>query len=93
MVIGESKDLLLALLADETPEIFKAVGAGFERLCTGAIDCGCRVILNQAAQAHNGTQRFGSTQVEGPLSPLSTFLAKNPGSADPVMALADHRRM
>ena len=32
VVVGESKTLLFALLADETPNIFKAVGAGFERL-------------------------------------------------------------
>ena len=39
MVIGEGEDCLFALLADQTSEIFKAVGAGFERRGAGVIDC------------------------------------------------------
>jgi hypothetical protein len=55
MVVGEGEDFLLSLLAEQPTKIFKSVGASFERLCTGVIDGACRVILNQAAQAHNGT--------------------------------------
>ena len=61
VVVGEGEDFLLSLLDEQPPKIFKSVGAGFERLGTGAIDGVRRVILNQAAQAHNGTQRLGST--------------------------------
>ena len=55
VVVGEGEDFLLSLLAEQPPKIFKSVGAGLERLGTGAIDGVRRVILNQAAQAHNGT--------------------------------------
>ena len=55
MVVSEGEDFLLTLLAEQPAKIFKSVGASFERLCTGVIDGARRVILNQAAQAHNGT--------------------------------------
>ena len=32
MVVGESEDFLLSLLAEQAPKIFKSVGASFERL-------------------------------------------------------------
>src|SRR3981081_3164441 len=84
MAVGEGKGFLFTLLADQAAKIFKAVGAGFKRLRASAIDCSSRVLLNQSAQAHDGTQRFGSAQLEGPLSPLTTFLADNRCSADPI---------
>jgi hypothetical protein len=46
-------DCLFGLLADQTSKIFKAVGAGFERLGAGVIDGASRVLLYQIAQAHN----------------------------------------
>jgi hypothetical protein len=55
MVVGEGEDFLLSWLAEQPPKIFKSVGASFECLGTGVIDGARRVILNQAAQAHNGT--------------------------------------
>jgi len=60
MAIGEGEDFLLTLLADQTPNIFKAVGARFERLGTGGVDSASRVAIDQTAQAHDRTQRFGS---------------------------------
>ena len=61
MVVSEGEEFLFSLLAEQPAKIFKSVGASFERLGTGSIE-GCRrVIPNQAAQAHHGTQRFGST--------------------------------
>ena len=55
MVVGEGEDFLLILLAEQPTKIFKSVGASFERRGAGGIDGVRRVILNQAAQAHNGT--------------------------------------
>ena len=90
MVIGEGEDGLFALLADQTSKIFKAVGAGFERLGAGVIDCASRMLLYKVAQAHNRAQRLDSSCVKGPLSPLTAFFAKNPGSADPIAARTKH---
>ena len=53
MVISEGEDCLFALLADQTAKIFKAVGAGFERLGAGVIDCARRMLLYKVAQAHD----------------------------------------
>ena len=53
MVIGEGEDCLFGLLADQTSKIFKAVGAGFERLGAGVIDGASRMLPYQLAQAHN----------------------------------------
>jgi len=53
MVIGEGEDRLFGLLADQTSKIFKAVGASFERLGAGVIDCASRMLLYKVAQAHN----------------------------------------
>jgi len=53
MVIGEGEDGVFGLLADQTSKIFKAVGAGFERLGAGVIDGASRMLLYQVAQAHN----------------------------------------
>ena len=53
MVVGEGEDFLFTLLTDQTADIFKAVGAGFERLGTGGVDCASRVTIDQSAQAHN----------------------------------------
>ena len=39
MGIGEAENLLFALFADQSSEIFKAVGAAFERLGAGGINC------------------------------------------------------
>ena len=61
MVVSEGEDFLLSWLAEQPTKIFKSVGASFERRGAGGIDGVHRVILNQAAQAHNGTQRLGST--------------------------------
>jgi len=69
MAIGEGEDFLFTLLADQTPNIFKAVGARLERLGTGGVDCASRVAIDQSAQAHNGTQRFGPSRIKGALSP------------------------
>ena len=69
MALGEGEEFLFTLLADQTPNIFKAVGARFERLGTGGVDCASRVAIDQSAQAHNGTQRFGSPCVKGALGP------------------------
>ena len=71
MVVSEGEDFLFSLLADQPSEIFKSVGAGLKRLQTGGIDCARRVVLDETAQAHNGTQRFGSPRVKGALSPES----------------------
>src|ERR1700759_4215927 len=90
MVIGEGEDCLFGLLADQTSKIFKAVGAGFERLGAGVIDGASRMLLYQVAQTHNGAQRLDSSSVKGPLSPLTAFVAKNPGSADPIAARTKH---
>ena len=38
MGLGEAEDLLFGLFANETSKIFKAMGAGSERLGTGAVD-------------------------------------------------------
>ena len=72
MAVGEGKGFLFTLLADQAAKIFKAIGAGFERLRAGGIDCSSRVLLDQSAQAHDGTQRFDSAQLKGALSPLTT---------------------
>ena len=69
MAIGKGKELLFALLADQTPDIFKALGAGFERLGTGGVDGAGRVAIDEAAQAHDGAQRFGPSCLKGALSP------------------------
>src|ERR1700761_4421544 len=90
MVIGESEDGLFGLLADQTSKIFKTVGASFERLGAGVIDGASRMLLYQVAQAHNGAQRLDSSSVKGSLSPLTAFVAENPGSADPITARTKH---
>jgi peroxiredoxin len=54
MAFDEGEDLLLRLLADQTPNILKAVGTGFKRLGTGGVDCASRVTIDEPAQAHNG---------------------------------------
>ena len=60
MAVGEGKGFLFTLLADQAAKIFKAIGAGFERLGAGGIDGSSRVLLDQSAQAHDGTQRLGA---------------------------------
>ena len=67
MAVGEGKDFLFALLADQAAKIFEAVGAGFKRLGAGAVDGSCRVLFYQSAQAHDRTQRFGSAQLYRPI--------------------------
>jgi hypothetical protein len=69
MALGESKDFLFRLLAEQTPDIFKAVGTRSERLGTGGVDGASRVAIEEPAQAHNGAQRFGPSCIKGPLSP------------------------
>src|SRR5271166_2366702 len=86
VAIGEGEDFLFTLLADQTPNIFKAIRACFERLRTGGVDSASRVAIDEAAQAHNGTQRFGSPCVKGTLGPLSALFSENRGSADPITA-------
>src|SRR5258708_25104017 len=86
MAVGEGKVFLFTLLADQAMKIFKAIGAGFERLSAGGIDGSRRVLLDQSAQAHDGTQRFGSAQFKGALSPLTALLADGRCSADPITA-------
>src|ERR1700738_5582728 len=92
MVFGEAEDLLFRWAADQAAKIFKAIGAAFDRLRAGGIDCSSRVLLDQSAQAHDGTQRFGSAQLKGALSPLTTLLAYDRCSADPIAAGTDDRR-
>ena len=53
MALGEGEDFLFTLLADQTPNIFKAVGACFERFRTGGVDSASRVAIDESAQAHN----------------------------------------
>jgi len=65
MALGEGQDFLFTLLADQAAKILKGVRAGFKRLGAGAINCGGRVLFDQSAQAHDGTQRFGSARLEG----------------------------
>jgi hypothetical protein len=89
MAVGEGKSFLFTLLADQATKIFKAVGASFERLRAGGIDCSRRVLLDQSAQAHNGTQRFSSAQLKGALSPLTAVLTDDRGSANPIAAGTD----
>jgi len=55
MVLGEGQDFLFTLLADQAAKIFKAVGAGLERLGAGTVDRSCRVLLEESAHAHDGT--------------------------------------
>ena len=55
MALGKGQDFLFTLLADQATKIFKAVGAGFKRLGAGAVDCSCRVLSYQSAQAHDGS--------------------------------------
>ena len=93
MVVSEGEDFLLGLLANQPSKIFKSVGAGFKRLGAGGIDCASRVVLDQSTQAHNGTQRLGSSCVKGALSPESAFLTQNRGSANPITAGTDDRSM
>jgi hypothetical protein len=75
MALGEGQDFLFNLLADQAVKIFKAVGASFKRLGAGGINCGGGVLLDLSAQAHDGTQRFGSAQLEGKRwkNPTSVF--------------------
>jgi hypothetical protein len=84
MAVGEGKSFLFTLLADQAAKIFKAIGAGFKRLRAGSIDGSSRVLLDQSAQAHNGTQRFGSAPLKGALSPLTALLTYDRCSADPI---------
>jgi len=65
MAFGEGQDFLFTLLADQAVKMFKAVGAGFKRLGAGGINCAGGVLLDLSAQAHDGTQRFDSAQLEG----------------------------
>ena len=89
MVVSEGEDFLFSLLADQPSEIFKSVGAGLKRLQTGGIDRARRVVLDETAQAHNGTQRFGSPRVKSALSPESAFLTQNRGSTNPITTGTD----
>jgi hypothetical protein len=93
VVIGEGKGFLFTLLAKQAAKIFKAVGTGFERLSAGTIDGASRVLLAQSAQAHDGTQRLGSAQLKGALSPLTALFANSRCSADPIAAGTQYRSM
>jgi hypothetical protein len=62
-------------------------------LGAGVVDRSGGVVFDQAAQAHDGTQRFGSAQLKGALSPLAAFFAKHPSSPSPVAARTDDRSM
>jgi hypothetical protein len=39
MVVSKGEDFLLTLLAEQSTKIFKSIGASFECLGAGAIDC------------------------------------------------------
>jgi hypothetical protein len=91
MAIGEGKDFLFTLLANQTPNIFKAIRACCERLGTGGVDSASRVAIDETAQAHNGTQRFGSSSIKGALGPESALFAHDRGSADPITAGFNNR--
>jgi len=93
MVIGKGKGFLFTLLADQAAKVFKAVGAGFERLGADGVNGNGRVVLNQSAQADDGTQRLGSARFKGALSPLPTLLADDRCSTDPIAARTDNRSM
>src|SRR2546430_4562110 len=86
MVFGEAEDLLFRWAADQSAKIFKAISAGFERLRAGGIDRSSRVLLDQSAQAHDRTQRFGSAPLKGALSSLTALLAYDRCSTDPITA-------
>jgi hypothetical protein len=89
MAVGEGEGFLFTLLADQAAKIFKAIGASFKRLRARAIDGSSRVLLDQSAQAHDGTQRFGSAPFKGVLSPLTAWLTDDRCSADPIAAGTD----
>ena len=89
MAVGEGKGFLFTLLADQAAKIFEAIGASSERFRASAIDGSSRVLLNQSAQAHDGTQRFGSAQLKGALSPLTALLTDDRCSVDPIAAGTD----
>jgi hypothetical protein len=47
VAVGEGKGFLFTLLTEQAAKVFKAVGAGFERLRAGGIDGSSRVLLAQ----------------------------------------------
>jgi hypothetical protein len=49
------------------------------------------VAIDETAQAHNGTQRFGSSSIKGALGPESALFAHDRGSADPITAGFNNR--
>jgi hypothetical protein len=43
-------------------------------------------MFNEAAQRHDGTQRFGATPFKGQLRPLAALVTQNSGATDPITA-------
>jgi hypothetical protein len=78
VIMGEGEVALFARFADEAFDVFEPASVGLERLLAGGVDGGGRVLLNQMAKSHDGSQRLGSSPIHAGLRPLS-ILSLEPG--------------
>lgn len=76
MALGEGKAALESVFADQSPDVFEAVGATSERLVAGRVERGARMLFDQAAQRHDRAQRLGSSRINGCLRPLAAWISQ-----------------
>jgi hypothetical protein len=91
MALGEAESGLFGLLTDEPANVFKPIGAAFERFGAGCIQGGCGMLLNELTEPHNRPQRLWATGVEGLLGPLPALLTQHCRPTHPITAGGENR--
>jgi hypothetical protein len=91
VILGEGEVALFAWFADEALDVFEPPGACLQGLGASGIDGGGRVFFNQIAKSHDGSQRLGSSPINGGLGPLATGFAQQRRAFYPPSAGGKHR--
>jgi hypothetical protein len=90
VILSEGEVALLVWVTDEAFDVFEPAGAGFQGLLASGIDGRGRVLFNQIAKSHDGSQRLGSSSINGRLGPLAAGFAEQRRPFCPPSAGGEH---
>ena len=91
VILSEGEVALFARFTDEAFDVFEPAGAGLQRLLASGVDGGGRVLFNQIAKSHDGSQRLGSSPINAGLRPLAAGFAEQRRPSYPPSAGGEHR--
>ena len=86
MVVSEGEALLLAWFTEEAFDVFEPASADLECFLAGGVDGRRRVLFNQMAKSHDGSQCLGSSSIHAGLRPLAAGFAEQRRAPDPPSA-------